>query len=83
MPIQPAYALTVHKVQALSISHIVRGCIEGVIAQGLVYVLLSRATDPQLLQLIGLPPLDLLDDVACAWRSAGLDVEKCLKGLSA
>ena len=39
LPLMPAYALTVHKTQALSIKHIVRGCIEGVFAQGQVYVL--------------------------------------------
>ncbi len=39
LPLIPAYALTVHKAQALSIKHIVRGCIEGVFAQGQVYVL--------------------------------------------
>ena len=33
LPLIPAYALTVHKTQALSIKHIVRGCIEGVFAQ--------------------------------------------------
>ena len=38
LPLIPAYALTVHKTQALSIKHIVRGCIEGVFAQGQVYV---------------------------------------------
>ena len=46
LPLIPAYALTVHKTQALSIKHIVRGCIEGVFAQGQVYVLISRVTDP-------------------------------------
>ncbi len=39
-PIVPSYALTVHKVQALSISHIVRGCLEGVFAQGQVMCIL-------------------------------------------
>ena len=39
LPLIPAYALTVHKTQALSIKHIVRGCIEGVFAQGQIYVL--------------------------------------------
>ena len=29
LPVVPAYALTVHKVQALSIKHLVLGCIEG------------------------------------------------------
>eukprot|EP00973_Karenia_brevis_P094463 12422633-Karenia_brevis.AAC.1 len=36
LPIVPSYALTVHKVQALSIKHVVRGCLEGVFAQGQV-----------------------------------------------
>ena len=31
LPIVPSYALTVHKTQALSIKHIVRGCLEGVV----------------------------------------------------
>ena len=35
LPLIPAYALTVHKTQALSIKHIVRGCIEGVFAQAM------------------------------------------------
>ena len=30
LPIVPSYALTVHKTQALSIKHVVRGCLEGV-----------------------------------------------------
>ena len=38
----PAYALTVHKTQALSIRHLVLGCLEGVFALGQVYVLKSR-----------------------------------------
>ena len=38
----PAYALTVHKTQALSIKHLVLGCLEGCFAQGHVYVLVSR-----------------------------------------
>jgi hypothetical protein len=39
LPVVPSYALTVHKVQALSIKHEVVGCLEGVFAQGQVYVL--------------------------------------------
>ena len=35
-PLVPCYSLTVHKVQALSITHVVRGCLEGVFAKGLV-----------------------------------------------
>ena len=38
----PAYALTVHKTQTLSIKHLVLGCLEGVFALGQVYVLMSR-----------------------------------------
>jgi hypothetical protein len=49
--------------QALSIRHIVRGCLEGVFAQGQVYVLVSRVTCPWHFQLVGLPPKDLLEDV--------------------
>ena len=79
LPLIPAYALTVHKTQALSIKHIVRGCIEGVFAQGQVYVLISRVTDPSNLQLVGLPPLDLLDAVMAAWTAAGLDAIECLR----
>ena len=30
VPVVPSYALTVHKTQALSIKHKVRGCLEGV-----------------------------------------------------
>ena len=30
LPLVPSYALTVHKTQALSIKHAVRGCLEGV-----------------------------------------------------
>ena len=79
LPLVPCYALTVHKVQALSIKHIVRGCLEGVFAQGQVYVLISRVTDPRNFELLGIPPLDLLEDVAEAWRAAGLDVVDCLR----
>ena len=38
IPLVPSYALTVHKVQALSIKHLVLGCIERIFAQGQVYV---------------------------------------------
>ena len=40
----PAYALTIHKTQALSIKHVVCGCLEGIFAWGQLYVLISRAT---------------------------------------
>ena len=33
VPLVPSYGLTVHKVQALSITHLVLGCLEGVFAQ--------------------------------------------------
>ena len=79
LPLVPCYALTVHKVQSLSMTDIVRGCLEGVFAQGQVYVLASRVTDPRNLQLIGIPPADLLEDVASAWQAAGLDVVECLR----
>ena len=32
VPLQPAYGLTLHKVQALPIKQIVRGCLEGIFA---------------------------------------------------
>ena len=38
LPIVPGYALTVHKTQALSIKHLVLGCLEGVFALGQVMV---------------------------------------------
>ena len=38
LPLVPCYALTVHKTQALSIKHVVRGCLEGVFAQGQVLI---------------------------------------------
>ena len=75
----PSYGLTVHKTQALSIRHIVRGILEGVFAQGQVYVLISRVTDPNNFELLGVPPIDLLDLVVIAWREAGLDIVECLR----
>ena len=57
----------------------VRGCIEGVFAQGQVYVLISRVTDPSNLQLVGLPPKDLLDAVMAGWAAAALDAIECLR----
>ena len=74
LPLQPAYGLTVHKVQALTIAHIVRGCLEGVFAAGSLYVLISRVTDPKNFQLVGLPPTDLLDDVAEELQRRGINV---------
>ena len=40
---------------------------------------MSRVTDPKNFQLLGVPPVDLLEDVALAWREAGLDVAECLR----
>ena len=79
LPLQPAYGLTVHKVQALTIAHVVRGCLEGVFAAGSLYVLISRVTDPRNLELIGLPPADLLDDVAEELLRRGVDVNAFFK----
>ena len=42
VPLQPAYGLTNHKVQSLTIKHTVQGCLEGIFAHGSVYVLASR-----------------------------------------
>ena len=79
VPLQPAYGLTAHKVQSLTIKHIVRGCLEGIFAQGTIYVVTSRVNDPRNYQLIGLPPKDLLDAVAQEWHRLGLDINDCLK----
>jgi len=57
----------------------VRGVLEGVFAQGQIYVLISRVTDPKNFQLLGVPPIDLLETVVMAWREAGLDVVECLR----
>ena len=67
----PAYALTIHKTQALSIRHIVCGCLEGIFAWGQLYVLISRVTDPANLHLIGVPPKDIVEDVGNALKRAG------------
>ena len=79
LQVQPAYALVVHKVQSLTIRHPVCGCLEGIFAIGQVYVLMSRVTDPKDFYAIGLPPIDLLDEVVAAWETAGLDVDECMK----
>jgi len=79
VPLAPSYALTVHKVQSLSMADVVRGCLESVFAYGQLYVLISRVTDPENFQLIGLPPADLLDAVARAWQEAGMSTEECLQ----
>ena len=67
LPAVPAYALTIHKVQSLTMLGKVLGCLEGIFAHGQLYVLVSRVTDPQNLCFIGLPPVDMLDEVAAAW----------------
>ncbi len=77
LPFQPAYCLTIHKVQALTLRHVVDGCLEGMFALGQLYVLWSRVTDPKLFCAVGLPPADMLDDVAKAWRDDGQDVDSC------
>ena len=46
LTLQPAYALTIHKVQSLTIRDIVHGCLEGMFAHGQIYVLISRVVDP-------------------------------------
>ena len=79
LPLNPCYALTIHKTQALSIKHLVLGCLEGVFALGQVYVLFSRVTIPHNCQLVGIPPKDLIDAVAEALRAAGFDVDACFK----
>ena len=80
LPLAPAYSLTVHKTQALSIKHLVLGCLEGVFAMGQVYVLVSRCTDPQNFLLVGLPPKDLLEDLAATLIKRGIDVDKYFRG---
>ena len=67
--------LEVHKTQALSIKHLVLGCLEGVFALGQVYVLVSRVTDPKNFSLVGIPPRDLVEDLAQALLRAGIDVD--------
>ena len=69
-----------HKTQSLSILHQVLGCLEGVFAQGHGYVMVSRVTDPANFALCGLPPKDLVDDVAAALRKNGygMGIVACL-----
>ena len=67
--------IQVHKTQALSIKHLVLGCLEGVFALGQVYVLVSRVTDPQNFTLVGIPPRDLIEDLAQALLREGIDVD--------
>ena len=78
LQLQPAYCLTNHKVQALTIRHTVDGCLEGVFAHGQVYVQVSRVVDPDRYAAVGLPPEDLLDEVAAAWAAYDWDVDDLL-----
>ena len=78
LQLQPAYCLTNHKVQALTIRHTVDGCLEGVFAHGQVYVQVSRVVDPDRYAAVGLLPEDLLDEVAAAWAAQGWDVDDLL-----
>ena len=84
LPVGPAYGLVLHKVQSLTMPEKVLGCLEGIFAHGQVYVLISRVTDPRNFCLIGLPPADMLDEVAEAWAANGLDLRcpACYWGLS-
>ena len=40
---------------------------------------MSRCTDPVNFQLVGVPPMDILNDVAAAWAAAGYDVLECFR----
>ena len=40
-------------------------------------MLISRVTDPRNMALVGLPPKDLLEDVAQAFCDNGLDPDEC------
>ena len=51
------------------------GSLEGVFALGQVYVLISRVTDPKNFMLLGIPPKDLIEDVAQALLRQGIDVD--------
>ena len=42
---------------------------------GQVYVLVSRVTDPKNFSLVGIPPRDLVEDLAQALLRAGIDVD--------
>jgi hypothetical protein len=50
-------------------------CMLGVFALGQVYVLISRVTDPQNFSLLGMPPKDILEDLATALIAAGINVD--------
>ena len=53
-----------------------RFSLEGVFAMGQVYVLVSRVTDPNNFLLVGVPPKDLLEDIAAALLARGVDIDK-------
>ena len=40
-------------------------------------MLWSRVANPKLFKAVGIPPADLLDEVAAAWLAAGHDVIAC------
>ena len=42
----------------------------------------GRVTDPNLFHGVGLPPTDLLDDVARAWAAIGLAVNECFTAVA-
>ena len=69
--------------QALSIKHVVKGCLEGVFAFGQVYVLVSRCTDPVNFELVGIPPIDLVREVARALREGGYDADEVFRNATA
>jgi hypothetical protein len=79
VPLVPSYALSIHKSQSLTIRHIVKGCLEGIFAHGHAYTMISRSTDPMNFEFVGLPPADLLDEVAAAWAACGFDVDACFR----
>ena len=74
LQLQLAYSLTNHKVQALTIRHQVDGCLAGVFAHGQISVQVSRVVDPERYAAVGLPPADLMGEVAAARAAQGWDV---------
>ena len=67
--------MTVHKVQSLTILHQVADCLEGMFAHGQIFALISCVANDKYLVAVGLPPVDLLDDVAAAWVALGMNVD--------
>ena len=41
--------------------------------------MISRCTDPANFELLGVPPIDILEETCMAWREAGLDIVECLR----